>query len=108
VLNKLSRHVSASKCHLQGVTLSFHRLLQLFSLRFGWVWTIVQLVRPSAAEWHLETETCRGNLLSTIKSAYSALVHLLDIFHLIRKMLSTTDNLNLKVNICSLCYGFGV
>jgi hypothetical protein len=34
VLNKLPRHVSASKCHLQGVTLSFHKQLQFFSLRW--------------------------------------------------------------------------
>jgi hypothetical protein len=28
VLNRLPRHVSASKCHLQGVTVSFHNLPQ--------------------------------------------------------------------------------
>jgi hypothetical protein len=50
VLNKLPRHVSTSKCHLQGVTLSFNKLLQFFSLRFKWVWAIVHSVRPSAAE----------------------------------------------------------
>jgi hypothetical protein len=49
VLNKLPRHVSASKCHLHEVTLSFHKLLQFFSRRFRWVWTIVHWVRPSAA-----------------------------------------------------------
>jgi hypothetical protein len=52
VLNTLPRHVSASKCHLQGVTLFFHKLLQDFTLRFGrvwaivhWVWAIVHWVR---------------------------------------------------------------
>jgi hypothetical protein len=45
----------------------------LFCLRFGWVWAIVRSVRPSAAE-----------------TAYNALEYLLDIFHLIRKMLGTT------------------
>jgi hypothetical protein len=39
--------------------------------------------------WHLEAESRRGNLLSTIKTAYSALEYLLDIFHLIRKSLGT-------------------
>jgi hypothetical protein len=45
VLNKLPRHVSASKCHLQG---------------------------------------------TIKKTAYNALEHLLDIFHLIKKMFDTT------------------
>jgi hypothetical protein len=38
----------------------------------------------------LEAETCRSNLLSTIKTAYNVLEHLLDIFHLIIKMLGAT------------------
>jgi hypothetical protein len=50
VLIKLPRHVSASKYHFQGVTLSFFISYFSFSLRFGYVWTIVHPVRPSAAE----------------------------------------------------------
>jgi hypothetical protein len=34
--------------------------------------------------WHLEDEICRGNLLSTIKTAYKVLENLLDIFHMVR------------------------
>jgi hypothetical protein len=34
---------------------------------------------------HLDAETCRGNLMSTIKNAYNALEHLLVILHRIMK-----------------------
>jgi hypothetical protein len=49
VLIELPRHVSASKYHLQGVTLSF-QVTPVFSLRFGWMWAIVHSVWPFAAE----------------------------------------------------------
>jgi hypothetical protein len=42
--------------------------------------------------WQLEAETCRGNLMNTIKTAYNALDDLLGIFHLIKKIIGTTVN----------------
>jgi hypothetical protein len=35
--------------------------------------------------WSLDAETCRGNLMGTIKKAYNTLEHLLVILHRIRK-----------------------
>jgi hypothetical protein len=51
VLIKLPRHVSTSKCHLQR-GYSFLASYSSFSLRFGWMWAIIRLVWPSAAECH--------------------------------------------------------
>jgi hypothetical protein len=49
VLIKLPRHVSASKCHLQG-GYSFLVSYSSFSLRFRWMWAIVCSVWPSALQ----------------------------------------------------------
>jgi hypothetical protein len=49
--------------------------------------------------WHLEVETCRGNLLSTIKTAYNALEHLLDIFHLIKNARYNGQDYKYRINI---------
>jgi hypothetical protein len=46
--------------------------------------------RVTPWRWHLDAETCWGNLMSTITNAYNALEHLLVTLHRIRKMLGTT------------------
>jgi hypothetical protein len=44
-------------------------------------WSSLRKDSATPWRWHLEAETCRGNVLSTIKK--TALEHLLDIFHMI-------------------------
>jgi hypothetical protein len=45
-----------------------------------------QLLRNAfRSSWHLDAETCRGNLMSTIRNAYNALEYLLVILHRIMK-----------------------
>jgi hypothetical protein len=133
VLIKLPRHVSASKCHLQEVTLPC-KLLQYFSLRFGLMWAIVRSVWPFATEsadpptnghtertiahinpkhrlkncsrlqgsvtpwrWHSDAETCRGNLMNTIKNCFE---HLLVNFHRIRKNARYNGQDNFRCSYC--------
>jgi hypothetical protein len=129
VPNRSPWHVSVSKCHLQGVTISFHKLLLLSAFQVGMGYCPIgaaircgmcpslyrglgscgvadnrsslwkDIVTPW--RWYLEAETCRGELPSTIKNCFKTASAFFG--HLSPDYKKCLVQL-LKKNICSCAY----